>query len=243
MRIFEMNTFNLIALNLVYFTEFNGVKPTDLGLRPDGTLLACPMQVSVPPLPHLSLCLRYPPRLPRPDAFLPFTRWIYKRRLLTPSTSRPFRLLPSYFTCPFFAVPQLHLVVQQPCGRRPLRPAHQVEPLQEPGAGASLPPLPPPHHPYASLSPPLAPRPSPLAPRPLLFTASLVLVTVAATPHRSLLARVSIGVLVPGVRRAERGVHQLPQARAQVLLRVDRPRRLVPPAVRRPLLRRAGAAI
>ena len=31
-RFFEMDTFNIIALNLVFFTDFNGVKPTDLGV-------------------------------------------------------------------------------------------------------------------------------------------------------------------------------------------------------------------
>ena len=43
-RILENNLLNIGVLNLVYLTDFNGVKPTDLGLRPDGTLKTCPVQ-------------------------------------------------------------------------------------------------------------------------------------------------------------------------------------------------------
>ena len=66
MRIFEMNTFNLIALNLVYFTEFNGIKPTDLGLRPDGSLLACPVQVRHARPPPTAHTTHHTPHNPTP---------------------------------------------------------------------------------------------------------------------------------------------------------------------------------
>lgn len=44
LRIKEFDVLNVIALNLVFFTDFTGVKPTDLGLRPDGSVRTCPVQ-------------------------------------------------------------------------------------------------------------------------------------------------------------------------------------------------------
>ena len=44
LRIKELDVLNVIALNLVFWTDFNGIKPTDLGLRPDGTVRTCPVQ-------------------------------------------------------------------------------------------------------------------------------------------------------------------------------------------------------
>ena len=44
LRLKEMDVLNVMALNLVFWTDFNGVKPTDLGLRPDGTVRTCPVQ-------------------------------------------------------------------------------------------------------------------------------------------------------------------------------------------------------
>ena len=44
LRIKEFDVLNVICLNLAFFTDFDGVKPTDLGLRPDGTLRTCPVQ-------------------------------------------------------------------------------------------------------------------------------------------------------------------------------------------------------
>jgi hypothetical protein len=44
MRLFEMEFFLVATLNTAYFTDFNGITPTDLGLRPDGTLRLCPVE-------------------------------------------------------------------------------------------------------------------------------------------------------------------------------------------------------
>ena len=44
LRIKELDVLNVMALNLVFWTDFNGVRPTDLGLRPDGTVRSCPVQ-------------------------------------------------------------------------------------------------------------------------------------------------------------------------------------------------------
>eukprot|EP00596_Hydrurales_sp_CCMP1899_P008327 CAMPEP_0119037526 /NCGR_PEP_ID=MMETSP1177-20130426/5940_1 /TAXON_ID=2985 /ORGANISM="Ochromonas sp, Strain CCMP1899" /LENGTH=669 /DNA_ID=CAMNT_0006998923 /DNA_START=150 /DNA_END=2156 /DNA_ORIENTATION=+ len=44
LRIKEFDVLNVIILNLVFFTDFNGVRPTDLGLRPDGSLKTCAVQ-------------------------------------------------------------------------------------------------------------------------------------------------------------------------------------------------------
>jgi len=44
LRIKELDVLNVIALNLAFWTDFNGIKPTDLGLRPDGTVRTCPVQ-------------------------------------------------------------------------------------------------------------------------------------------------------------------------------------------------------
>lgn len=45
LRTKEMDVLNVIALNIMFWTDFNGVKPTDLGLRPDGSVRACPVQI------------------------------------------------------------------------------------------------------------------------------------------------------------------------------------------------------
>ena len=44
LRMKEMDVLNVIVLNLIFWTDFNGIKPTDLGLRPDGSLRTCPVQ-------------------------------------------------------------------------------------------------------------------------------------------------------------------------------------------------------
>ena len=44
LRLKEMDVLNVIALWLVFWTDFNGFKPTDLGLRPDGTVRTCSVQ-------------------------------------------------------------------------------------------------------------------------------------------------------------------------------------------------------
>lgn len=44
LRTKEMDVLNVISLNLVFWTDFNGIKPTDLGLRPDNTVRTCPVQ-------------------------------------------------------------------------------------------------------------------------------------------------------------------------------------------------------
>ena len=44
LRMKELDVLNAIILNLVVFTDFDGTKPTDLGLRPDGTVKTCPTQ-------------------------------------------------------------------------------------------------------------------------------------------------------------------------------------------------------
>ena len=44
LRLKELDVLNVLALNLAFWTDFNGIKPTDLGLRPDGTVKACPVQ-------------------------------------------------------------------------------------------------------------------------------------------------------------------------------------------------------
>ena len=44
LRVKELDVLNVIALNIVFWTDFNGIKPTDLGLRPDGTVRSCPVQ-------------------------------------------------------------------------------------------------------------------------------------------------------------------------------------------------------
>lgn len=43
-RLKELDVLNVAALWLAFWTDFNGVKPTDLGLRPDGTVRTCPVQ-------------------------------------------------------------------------------------------------------------------------------------------------------------------------------------------------------
>jgi uncharacterized protein (DUF1499 family) len=44
LRMKEIDVLNVIVLNLIFWTDFNGIKPTDLGLRPDGSLRTCPVQ-------------------------------------------------------------------------------------------------------------------------------------------------------------------------------------------------------
>ena len=44
LRLKELDVLNVIALNLAFWTDFNGIKPTDLGVRPDGTVRTCPVQ-------------------------------------------------------------------------------------------------------------------------------------------------------------------------------------------------------
>jgi hypothetical protein len=46
LRLNEFDVLNIIVLNLVFFVDFNGIKPTDLGLRPDGSLKTCAVQFS-----------------------------------------------------------------------------------------------------------------------------------------------------------------------------------------------------
>jgi hypothetical protein len=43
-RIKELDVFNAFFLNLCFWTDFDGVRPTDLGLRPDGTVKTCAVQ-------------------------------------------------------------------------------------------------------------------------------------------------------------------------------------------------------
>jgi hypothetical protein len=43
-RIKELDVLNVLALNLAFWTDFNGVMPTDIGLRPDGSLKTCSVQ-------------------------------------------------------------------------------------------------------------------------------------------------------------------------------------------------------
>jgi hypothetical protein len=44
LRLKEMDVLNTLALNLVFWTDFHGIEPTDLGLRPDGSVRICPVQ-------------------------------------------------------------------------------------------------------------------------------------------------------------------------------------------------------
>ena len=44
LRMREFDVLNSLSVTLVYYTDFNGAKPTDLGLRPDGTVRVCPVQ-------------------------------------------------------------------------------------------------------------------------------------------------------------------------------------------------------
>ena len=44
LRIKELDVLNVLALNLAFFTDFNGYKPSDLGLRPDGSVKTCSVQ-------------------------------------------------------------------------------------------------------------------------------------------------------------------------------------------------------
>ena len=43
-RVAEADTFFAATLNIAFFTNFNGLEPTDLGIRPDGSLHSCPVQ-------------------------------------------------------------------------------------------------------------------------------------------------------------------------------------------------------
>lgn len=38
-----MDVLNVLVLNIAFFTDFNFNKPNDLGLRPDGSVLTCPI--------------------------------------------------------------------------------------------------------------------------------------------------------------------------------------------------------
>lgn len=44
LRMKEFDVLNAFFLNLCFWTDFNGVMPTDLGLRPDGTVKSCAVQ-------------------------------------------------------------------------------------------------------------------------------------------------------------------------------------------------------
>jgi uncharacterized protein (DUF1499 family) len=44
LRMKELDVLNVFFLNLAFFTDFTAVKPTDLGLRPDGSVKTCPVQ-------------------------------------------------------------------------------------------------------------------------------------------------------------------------------------------------------
>ena len=44
LRMKEFDVLNMIAFTVCTYTDFNGRKPTDLGLRPDGTVRVCPVQ-------------------------------------------------------------------------------------------------------------------------------------------------------------------------------------------------------
>lgn len=44
LRMKEIDVLNAGFLNLCFFTDFTAVKPTDLGLRPDGSVKTCPVQ-------------------------------------------------------------------------------------------------------------------------------------------------------------------------------------------------------
>jgi uncharacterized protein (DUF1499 family) len=43
-RVKEMDVLNFISLWLAFFTDFHGYRPSDLGLRPDGSVKTCPVQ-------------------------------------------------------------------------------------------------------------------------------------------------------------------------------------------------------
>ena len=43
-RMKELDVLNAGFLNLCFFTDFTAIKPTDLGLRPDGSVKTCPVQ-------------------------------------------------------------------------------------------------------------------------------------------------------------------------------------------------------
>lgn len=45
LRVFEINFFVVLILNLAFWTDFNGITPTDIGLRPDGAVKTCPVEV------------------------------------------------------------------------------------------------------------------------------------------------------------------------------------------------------
>jgi len=44
LRLKEFDVLNVAALWLVFLTDFTAIKPTDLGLRPDGSVRTCPVQ-------------------------------------------------------------------------------------------------------------------------------------------------------------------------------------------------------
>lgn len=44
LRLKELDVLNVIVLQLVFWTDFNGIRPTDLGLRPDGSVRTCAVQ-------------------------------------------------------------------------------------------------------------------------------------------------------------------------------------------------------
>lgn len=44
LRMKEFDVLNAFFLNLCFWTDFNGIMPTDLGLRPDGTVKTCAVQ-------------------------------------------------------------------------------------------------------------------------------------------------------------------------------------------------------
>ena len=44
MRLKEIDVLTQLFLLLITFTDFEGVKPTDLGIRPDGTVRTCSVQ-------------------------------------------------------------------------------------------------------------------------------------------------------------------------------------------------------
>jgi hypothetical protein len=45
LKFLEADLFFAASLNLAFFTALNGIKPTDLGLRPDGSLHTCPVEI------------------------------------------------------------------------------------------------------------------------------------------------------------------------------------------------------
>ena len=44
-RIRELDGLSILALQVAFWTDFNWQRPTDLGLRPDGSVRMCPVEI------------------------------------------------------------------------------------------------------------------------------------------------------------------------------------------------------